>query len=1791
MTGWARVSDREKYGVVISNFKSDKQEALFLQVGDSVHISERNEDWYRGYNMRNRTKKGIFPKTHVHIKDGVVVNRNYETVVPKESPVVLEITSVLREWGTIWKQLFVTGSSHFEKIRIMMNELINFRSQIMSGTLPVDELKEVKQQVTAAIDRGNLMLELDLVVRDEQGNVLDPDETSTIQLFRQHEEAVQRLLQVRRRDSRLSQPTIARFANNLFVSPKNFVCANAKSDCELLLSLYDATECKFFTESYWIKWEGIGQERETLKDYRALFTDLGNRDLSREKVILVCQVIRIGNMDWKETDKHEKKCKDKQNIRRPFGVAVMDITDIMAGKIESDEDKHHFLPFVYCGERDFLETVIKKVITAKEVNHKGQGLWTALKLLPGDFKQAREEHPHLVSISTCLVRKMGFPEVILPGDVRNDVYLTLLQGEFAKGSKTSDKNVEVTVSVRSHDGKVLPNVISLESSNEMSSMYRSVVYYHEDKPRWNETFQVAVPIEEFYNAHLRFDFKHRSSSEVKDKVEKPFALSYVKLMQANGTTLLDGNHELLVYKIEHKKSIDMLNYLVVPGTRQEAELSGNQYGSQVALSKNSSGLTYSSKDSFTISTTVCSTKLTHNIDLLGLLKWRANPDNLKNNLQSLTNVDGEEIVKFLQDTLDALFNILMHNSDSDIYDNLVFDALVFVISLISDRKYQHFKPVLNTYITENFSATLAYNKLMVVLKDYVQNVPERQNLDMLLKVMKSLEFIFKFVVRSRVLFAALNNGKGQGPFQAMLSSLFSTISAMMMYTQDSMLTVQGAAMKYLPSVIPDVLTVFSAEDLSRLLVELINNVPQERLKRQKMMCVNDIVHSSLFAIPECRAILLPMISSQLHHLLEVKDELETCVKILGDIMELTYAKDIGPTLEDTSFLMLRLLRSVIQTVIRLDRTNPLTASFVAVLVSLLRQMDEYHYNQYITHFRTTTDLLDFLMEILLVFRDLVSKNVYAGDWNEMILLQNSVILKALRHFSHTIRDVFSNPFEEQLWNNFFHCAISFLTQDSLQLENFSQNKRHKIISKYKDMRRETGFEIRSMWFNLGANKIRFVPDMVGPILEMTLIPEMELRKATIPIFFDMMQCEFYNEIEGATKTFKYNFSEFEHEMITQLDALIEGGRGDHQYRELFEATMYELCAQHSVMREQGTRFVGVVARLLQRLLEYRTMIHDEKKENKMSCTVRLLEFYDEIEREELYIRYLHKLSDLHLDCENYTEAAFTLQQHANRLKWTDDKLEKALQHDHYKHATTHWNLKDRLYYDIIEYYTKGKMWENAITCCKSLVAHHENVTFNYQEIAKYMRTMAELYENILTKIRPEPEYFRVGYYGSGFPSFLKNRIFIYRGKEYERLSDFISRIQNQFPSAQLMNRLAPPEEEILNSPAQYLQINHVDPIYVEKATFAGKRIDDQILRYYKVNEVQKFTYSRPFKKGDSDEKNEFANLWTEKTVLVTAYPYPGILQWFPVVETERHEVTPLENAIETMENTNTKLRQMVKQHQQDMTLPVNPISMMLNGIVDAAVMGGIRNYEDAFFTAEYLEKHPDDGDKVHKLKDLIAAQIPYLEAGIEVHESKITENMMPLHLKMETCFDELRNHIEPKYGKKPRLGKFRHYKTLPTRMKKVAAGSQMSLENLTEAFANASNPDIAEVSLTAGKSPGTILGNTFVKGAPTKTPGKSPNKKAGTVSTPSKKTRESLASIVTQRRSSQAVSLAISQAVSLAMSQAVSLAMSPAMSPPAGAPTLHILCVERNFFVFCSSQDPGERSPSRVGRSHRGTTS
>ncbi|XP_043512181.1 dedicator of cytokinesis protein 1 isoform X5 [Frieseomelitta varia] len=1642
---WKQV--KEHLGVAIHNFVHGTPYAMRLTVGEMVQILEECGDWYYGRNKSKGTC-GIFPKSYIHILQQSL----------SMDCLIHEITNVLREWGHHWKHLYMIHSVHFRTMQQQILELIGYRSKILSGTLTVDELKDVKRLATSRIDTGNQLLGMDMVVRDDQGNVLNPEETSTIQLYYHHERAAERIRKAANdTKQKPPKPQAPVYSHIFFVSVRNFVCKMAE-DVELLLTLYDGKEMKAITENYVVSWskEGLARDIDQLHNLRVLFTDLGSRDLTRDKVHLVCYVIRVGGMEAKDADHRRssvaqanQKVKNTENMRRPFGVAAMDITLYITGKLEGDSDHHHFIPFVHCCEKESLDGTLRRILSQKETNIQkssngnsgsftgGQGLWASLKLLRGDPKQVRDENPHLVLGNVAIARKMGFPEVILPGDVRNDLYLTLISGEFNKGSKSTDKNVEVTVRVCNEFGVPIPGVMTLGGGASPIDEYHSVIYYHEDKPRWCETFKIAVPIEEFKQAHLKFTFKHRSSNEAKDKSEKPFALSYVKLMQRNGTTLQDIQHELLVYKLDQKKYEETdISYLKLPSTRDElVELN-------IEKKPTLGALTLSNKDSFLIATNVCSTKLTQNVDLLGLLNWASHNTDLRESLIALMKVDGEEVVKFLQDVLDALFNILMSNSDSDVYDDMVFECLLYIIGLVSDRKYQHFQPVMDLYISESFSATLAYKKLIAVLRKRIDNATnnDTQERDILLKTMKSLQYCMRFVVESRLLFTALNEDEEE--FSQTLTELLRSIVELMRHETDSTLLVQGACLKYLPTTIPHLLRVYSGKQLSTILTDLLVTLPVGRLTKQKMMTVNDIVHSPLFLSAECRAILLPRITILVRDLLEAKEEVELCVKILSDILELTFRKDVGSTVQDVKEIMLTALRTIIQTVISMDRENPLVGNLVSVMLAIFRQMTQHHYEIYINHFGTKFDLLDFLMEILLVFKDLVSKSVFPGDWCEMIMLQNSIILKSLRYFSGTIRDCFFTDFEQQAWSNFFHCAIAFLTQPTLQLETFTPSKRNRIVSRYNDMRRETAFEIRSMWFNLGQHKILFVPALVGAILEMALIPESELRKATIPIFFDMMQCEFYSSriVEGYGDTkrdpahIKANFTEYENEMIAKLDILVEGGRGDEQFRLLWIQVMGNLCEKHSTMREQGLRFVDIVAKLMERLLQYRDIIHAESQEHRMLCIVNLLEFYSEINRNEMYIRYVNKLCELHLECDNYTEAAYSLKLHSQLLAWSDQPLSPLLRSHRYLVCQTHRELKEALYNDMIEYFDKGKMWECALAVCKELVAQYEEETFDYLQLSVLLTRMAKFYDSIVKQLRPEPEYFRVAYYGRGHPAFLQNKVFVYRGKEYERLSDFCSRTLNQLPNAEQMNKLSPPTSEMLESSHQYVQINRVDPLMDEKRhRLSGKPITaEAVLRYHRVNDVQRFRFSRPAPKkdltsttvnsGDKEKEtitnNEFASLWLERTVLVTSHPLPGILRCFPVTSSETYLVSPLRNAIETMEATNTTLRDLILAHKADNNIPLNPLSMKLNGILDPAVMGGIDNYEKAFLNSEYRNTHSEESSDLLKLEGLIAEQIPLLSVGVQLHKVRAPPELIPFHQRLEQCFISMRNQVEAKYGKR-----------------------------------------------------------------------------------------------------------------------------------------------------------------------------
>lgn len=131
----------------------------------------------------------------------------------------------------------------------------------------------------------------------------------------------------------------------------------------------------------------------------------------------------------------------------------------------------------------------------------------------------------------------------------------------------------------------------------------------------------------------------------------------------------------------------------------------------------------------------------------------------------------------------------------------------------------------------------------------------------------------------------------------------------------------------------------------------------------------------------------------------------------------------------------------------------------------------------------------------------------------------------------------------------------------------------------------------------------------------------------------------------------------------------------------------------------------------------------------------------------MYIRYLYKLHVLHRECDNYTEAAYCLLLRVKQLtvrisilsvygcvniigndhgilQWSDEPVQVVdLSHES---QTTNRELKEPLYYDIINLFEQGKIWEEGIKLCKELALQYEQETFQYTELAKILVRLMDI---------------------------------------------------------------------------------------------------------------------------------------------------------------------------------------------------------------------------------------------------------------------------------------------------------------------------------------------------------------------------------------------------------------------------------------------------------------------------------
>ncbi|XP_060079192.1 dedicator of cytokinesis protein 4-like [Ylistrum balloti] len=1740
---------RKKYGVAIFNFLGNVKNGLRLQIGETVHILEEYgtgaKGWYRGKSLHQKGTTGIFPAALIHIKECEVDNEGpQETITPLEDPMVKEVTYVLREWYTLWKSLFMKWgelSVTVQEIRNAMLHLVSLRGKLISAALSHEQAKDLRQEIATLIDWGAVKLGMDFVPRVE-GEQVDPEQNSVTGLYRLHSKSTSNTTSdiPKKRSSSESQNLRGDGKGegmyHLLVNFRSSQCA-IMEESVLYLSVYNARERKFISEQFevCVSKNGFPQDPDKVNGYYGLFSDLSSEDLNKT-LFLVIKIYRCGKMLATTQQKGAGR-----TYRRPFGVGVMKVEEVRHMS-STDKEYETMMKVTSCVDSensfpDQHESLIRKALQEKSGSRLGAsfkedkvnlGVTFSFKMFQGDLQAIKTEEAILFSKGVTVIPKLSFTDLIInPGQLRNDIYLTLVSGEYDRGKKKSEKNVEIVVTALDSNGVEIKNCMSFGCGEKPQTNFYSTIYYHDNSPQWNETVRLSVPMEMLPKSLIRFDIYHCSTRGRESK--KPVGFAFLCVTNNEDIVIHDGSHDLCIYQCEDISKVVFRKYRRLPYLYDDTgEARMSMFPSNQPYKK-------SAKEKLTVKTQLCSTKYTQTSDLLGLLQWKLpeNQQRLPTILDQFSKIEGVEIMKFLPDVLDSLFAIMTDGfANEDTNTSKVFQVLVYVLNLLRDSRFVTFLPVLENYLSGQFSSPVVHRDMLKCFAEGIHCYCEGGVFTVSL-CLKVLEQILRFVVRSRELQLSLGSGD-EIEFKKNLQDLFAKMGELVSRNNDRTKISQMALLSNLHLAYGPLRGVLTLREMAELVVMVITRMPKskelpEDVQRNKLEFIQETVNSELFQADESRSIILPLCLSQIKYCMIEKFMLPQVTGILGDILNNVFQmkqRHNGSRSQprkrcmqqDMKTMVLSVFEVILQTVLALteksvlplhhqqsileksdteqksplprkrilpvrtsshlvDRPRPekynefrpktefepvkrkrieinhmvpmcqdtqsviipssspaatlsaeklakVSGELISCLVDMLRLMDEHHYEAVMKMFPEQRPLKDFLLRVFLTFQELIKQEVFPTQWTVMRLVTNNVIFTAVEYFSQALTKNFLHheDFDLGLWQHYFNLSVAFITQPSLQLEKYSEAKRKKTKERYQDMRVPMGYQIQTLWEKLGNNQRHFIPSLIGPLLEVTLVPENELRSATLPIFFDMMKCE--QRING-------NFLLVENEMIEKLDVFITTcSKGDNQYRELFRKILLDKVQADPTLQENGSQFILSVTSLLERLLDYRNVYDgEENSDRRMQSTFNILNFYkDNSNRQEMYMRYIKKLYDLHLSAKNYVEAGLTLQLYAKLLNWTDDIKQGEMGY----HPQPEWERKEGMYQKVIECFDKGKVWEFGIPLCKELAKFYEE-RLEYRKLSQILQKQAAFFSKILDGVevvedgqkkfypRQKPSFFRVAYYGRNFPPFVRNKAFVYRGHECLKLQDVINQLTQEFPSATIMQKNTNPTEEMMEGEALIIQICGVKPVAEKRPEFRHcPNAATEIQQFYNVNDVDTFQLDKSVYRGEKDKDNEFKSLCTERVLMKTSYKFPGILQWYEVVNTETVTLNPLRTAIEAVKKACRELKSTIRDCEHNQTDDnIKHLSMLLNGMISANVMGGIPKYKEAFFSNEFAIEHPEETYLCPELKRCIQEQIGLLDKGLKKMKTAGHKDLTAMVNNLEGILKDIKESVEDKDSQRP----------------------------------------------------------------------------------------------------------------------------------------------------------------------------
>lgn len=1223
-----------------------------------------------------------------------------------------------------------------------------------------------------------------------------------------------------------------------------------------------------------------------------------------------------------------------QSVYKTNSIGVLKINDILKRQEECEHIINMWTPVPEYHENitENFEEVLNESNNF-DSSRKSERLQLQLKAFNfPDAEDLIKASPSLLS-GIVITNKMTFSGA--PKRPRSDIYLTIDEavlprqallarvpgssGNYAPLSQNmTGQNLQVTLEVHDTNGGIIENCIFASSNSTPQSSWESLVAIRGES--WKQNVRLVIPDLKVPTSHLVM--------ELADVPNDPFAICHLPLWN-NQAVISNGHHSLLLYRYDESVKLSM----------ETEDKTGFLSQTWNALKKNGVG-----KDevisgpiaTLRVQTHLCSTHFLQDKVLLGLLKWKElRIEEVLESLKRLVFTPAIEIVKHLDDVFNALFGILANQTGNDDSEDLIFSALVTVLGIVHDRRFQISHSV-DHYAMNQFNHPFVATCLIRSFTRLLSKPLDPDSSRQLRATFKVVKYILRFITEARAQQRKKEAGIGitgtTSSFNRNLRNIFKALDEMMRCDSPALVGSKTLAVQYFHSWLPELTSLLSKEEIFHIAIDFMDSCAdvKGKLILYKLVLIINYSKLDLFSELDQRRALCMNTVRWIHPLWDKneendsqwQDQVRLCCSIVA-----SQAQDLVNEIPDyipkiiSSYIGLSAVSKPLKSdTQRLSLLFPTTYPFPSKKIST-----SANFNESLIELAAVLaaismqpagmqlelaagELAKLLEDMLNVHLSILQCEAFPANWLSVHIHYHKSTMRTLEYIGGILLESYipepddADSYNTELWKAFFTVLLKLLGSNTLALETFPEQKRRAIWKIAGDLR-ETGADLlRTSWYaigwetnseerarfdlsRMGGYQVQYVPCLVGPIVELCLSVHEGLRKVAVEILrsiivsewtlsedISVIQTEMIDSLDELFKNKPLTESALQRLFINELEVLFENLSkipNDPLYESIRELVSTTSQFLDLLVAVYDSDFSGEAAHLINRL--------------------RLMEFLRDMRKEEILIRYIHQLVQLQSDAGNLAEAGHSLRLHAELYDWDTTRIVPALVDPEFP-VQSHFDRKEKIYFDMIKLLEDGEAWGSAITAYQELQIQYQENTYDYSKLANVHRAIGSIYEILAKSDKLVPRYYRVVYKGLGFPPNLRDKEYIYEGHPNEKLASFQYRMQAAHPSAQITNN-TPEDFE-----GQFLQITTLSPYRDLNHPVLQRVRIPQIVKDYLLCFMPQ-SFSTTHRRHTSGPVAEHV---AEKLIYKTLDRFPTILRRSEIESVTRYTMGPLETGLERL---------------------------------------------------------------------------------------------------------------------------------------------------------------------------------------------------------------------------------------------------------------------------------------------------